>query len=117
MTQSLDFGLLAPAELLTYLVVSQLTEHHATGEWLRDEHQLEAARRWLRFNGGDVSWPRRLTLASRAQQVAEHVARISEMTFDAKTTAGMFVEGLRLDFRSPAVTEIYLICAALLQVS
>ncbi|MFL9911367.1 hypothetical protein [Paraburkholderia sp. RL17-337-BIB-A] len=100
---------------MTYLVVSQLKEHRAAGGWLRVEHLLAAARGWMRLNSGDVSWPQRLTLASRAQQLAEHVMRVSEMTCDAKTIASMFVDGLHLDFRSPAVTEIYFISAAQLQ--
>ncbi|REG45594.1 hypothetical protein B0G80_9219 [Paraburkholderia sp. BL6669N2] len=114
MTQPLDFGQLGSAELLTYLVVSQLKKHHATGRWLRVEHLLEARRCWTRSNSGDINWPQRLTLARRAQQLAEHVARVSEMTFDAKAVASMFVD-VYPDFRSPAVTKIYLICAARLQ--
>ncbi|TDY17030.1 hypothetical protein B0G81_8201 [Paraburkholderia sp. BL6665CI2N2] len=114
MTQPLDFGLLGFAELLTYLVVPQLQRHHATGRWLRVEHLLEAARCWTRSNSGDIIWPQ-LTFTRGAQQLAEHVARILEMTFDAKTVASMFVDGVHLNFRSPAVTEIYLICAAQLQ--
>ncbi|TFE36397.1 hypothetical protein E2553_42270 [Paraburkholderia dipogonis] len=114
MTQPLDFGLVGFAELSTYPAVPQLQEHHATGRWLRVEHLLKAARCWTRSNSDDTNRPQ-LALTRRAQQLAEHVARILEMTFDAKAIASMFVDGVHLNFRSPAVTEIYLICAAQLQ--
>ncbi|ANB73549.1 hypothetical protein AYM40_15200 [Paraburkholderia phytofirmans OLGA172] len=98
--------------MLTYLVVSQLTARHGTGEWLKVEDLVECAQIWLRFNDGEVNSLKRMALCRRAQDLATHAEQFSETTFDTKAVAGMFFDGLRLDFRSPAVVEIYTICLA-----
>ena len=112
MKQPLDFDLLAPAELLTYFVILQLTAHHMSGEWLKVEDLARSAQRWLRYNGGNITCLQRMKLALRAQHLAEEVERISGTTFNETTQASMFFDGLRLDFRSAALVEIYLICTA-----
>jgi hypothetical protein len=110
MEQPLAFDLLAPAELLTYFVVSQLTAHHMSGQWLKAEDLAVSAQRWLRFNGCDMTCLQRMKLALRARPLAEHVERISDTAFNEATKASMLFSGLGLDFGSPALVEIYLTC-------
>lgn len=112
MTRLLDFDLLARTELLTYLVASQLAMREKTGRWLKVEHVVESTHLWLRLNGREADWLQRVTLACRAQYLAENVPWGTQERYDAKTGAGMFFGGLRLDFRSPAVIEIFIACAA-----
>ncbi|MFP3564918.1 hypothetical protein [Paraburkholderia sp. SIMBA_030] len=112
MTRLLDFDLVARTELLTYLVASQLAMREKTGRWLKVEHLVERTHLWLRVNGRKADWLQRVTLACRAQYLAENVAWTSQRRYDAKTVAGAFFGGLRLDFRSPAVIEIFIACAA-----
>ncbi|RDK00785.1 hypothetical protein [Paraburkholderia lacunae] len=112
MTRLLDFDMRARTELLTYLVASQLAMRQKTSHWLKVEHLVESTHIWLRLNGREADWLQRVTLAYRAQHLAEHVARTSQRRYDEKTVAGMFFGGLRLDFRSPAVLEIFIACAA-----
>ncbi|SDG19231.1 hypothetical protein [Paraburkholderia phenazinium] len=102
----------AQAELLTYLVVSQLIKRYLTGKWLATEHVVESTHLWLHLNGGDFDLLQRVTLASRAQGVAELVMRTSSMSFDAKTLGDAFLDHLHLDYKAPAVVEIYRLCVA-----
>lgn len=114
MDQPLDFNLLAPAELLTYFVVVQLTAHHMSGEWLTAEDLVGSAQRWLRYNGFNATCLQRMKLALQARHLAEQVQQVSETTFDEATKASMFFDGPRLDFRSPALVQIYFICTTAL---
>jgi len=102
----------AQAELLTYLVVSQLIRRFLTGTWLTVEHVVESTHLWLHVNGGEFDVLQRVALASRSQDMAAHVTRISPITFDAKTLGGAFLDHLHLDYESPAVAEIYRACVA-----
>jgi hypothetical protein len=100
----------AQAELMTFLVVSQLVKRHLTGRWLKVEHVVESTHLWLHVNGGGIDWIQRVMLASRAQELAAHVTRVSTVRFDARTLAGAFVDYRRLDYKSPAVAEVYRTC-------
>jgi hypothetical protein len=110
MEQALAFDLLAPTELLTYFVVSQLTAHHMSGEWLKADDLAISAQSWLRVNGCNMTFLQRRRLAVRARHLAEHVERISDTAFNETTKASMLFSGLGLDFGSPALVEIYLVC-------
>lgn len=46
----------ARAELLTFLVVSQLFAFARTGEWLRTHHLIESSQNWLSSNGAVCDW-------------------------------------------------------------
>ncbi len=112
MTRLLDFDLLARTELLTYLVASQLATRQRTGRWLTAEHLVECTHLWLRLNGQQADWLQRVTLACRAEYLAEQLARTSKKKYDAKALAPMFISRLRLDLQSPGVVEIFITCAA-----
>jgi hypothetical protein len=105
-----DIG--AQAELLAYLVLSQLLMRHLTGRWLTAEHVVESTHLWLLSNGGGVDWLQRISLGSRAQDLAEDVAQIEGITFDAKTLGAAFLGYQHLNHRSPAVAAIYRACVA-----
>jgi hypothetical protein len=110
MEQPLSFDLLAPAELLTYFVVLQLTAHHMSGQWLKAEDLAISAQRWPRLNGCNMTCLQRMKLAVRARHLAEHVERISDTTINEATKSSMLFGGLGLDFQSPALVQIYLTC-------
>ncbi|ANB75634.1 glutamine amidotransferase-like uncharacterized protein [Paraburkholderia sp. GAS348] len=112
MIRLLEFDLLARTELLTYLVASQLAMRHKTGRWLTTEHVVESTHLWLQLNGYEADWLQRVSLACRAQYLAERGTWASQRRPDAKTVAGAFFSGVRLDFKSPAVIEIFIACAA-----
>ena len=112
MNRLLEFDLQARTELLAYLVASQLVMRQKTGQWLKAAHLVESTQLWLRLNGRQAGWLQRVTLACRAQQVAEHLERTSQQTGDARVLARMFFGGVRLDLRSRAVIEIFVACAS-----
>jgi len=106
-----DFDLYAQTELLAYLVASQLVMHQRTSQWLNLEPLVEYSHLWLRLNSRRADWLQRIGLACRAQRLAEQIEQTSRERYDAKTVARMLFDGLRLDLRSPVVTEIFVVCA------
>jgi hypothetical protein len=104
----------ALAEFLTYLVVSQLVKRHLSGGWLTVEHLVESTHLWMHVNGHFIGLVQRVSLASRAKDLAARVANVSAGTFDAKTLGNAFLDHLNLNYRSQAVAEIYSNCVALL---
>ena len=111
MTRLLDFDLRARAEVLTYLVASQLAQRQMSRRWLEVEDLVQSTHMWLRFNRMQASWLQRVTLAGRAQAVAEHIARTSKRRFGPDTVAGMFCDGVGLNFQSSAVVDLYIVCS------
>ena len=105
-----DIG--AQIELLTYLVLSQLLMRHVTGKWLTVQHVVESTHLWLAANGGSIDWLQRVSLASRAKDLAVHVAQIEGIAFDAKTLGAAFLGYQRLNHRSAAVAAVYSACVA-----
>ena len=61
MPQPLNLDLRARAELLTYLVASQLLAKSVSGRWLAIENVVETERIWLAANGGGVDWLERVS--------------------------------------------------------
>jgi hypothetical protein len=102
----------AQADLLVYLVLSQLLMRHLTGRWLTVQHVVESTHLWLLTNGGSVDWLQRISLGSRAQELAEEVAQIEGITFDVRTLEAAFSGYQHLNHRSPAVAAIYGACVA-----
>ncbi|SOE98716.1 hypothetical protein SAMN05446635_6693 [Burkholderia sp. OK233] len=107
-----DFDLYARTELLACLVASQLAMRQRTNQWLNIEQLVVYTHLWLRLNGRRADWLQRVGLACRAQRLAEQIEQGSREGRDAKTVAHMFFGCLRLDLRSPVVTEIFVVCAA-----
>jgi hypothetical protein len=99
------------ADLLTYLVVSQLVRHRLTGKWLTTKHSVESTHLWMAMNGR-LDLLARVSLASRAQALAEQLLQVSKVEFDAKTLVTAFVDSGRLNYRSPAVAEVRHACMA-----
>ncbi|AXE95221.1 hypothetical protein ACOCG7_01370 [Paraburkholderia sp. DD10] len=101
----------ARVDLLTYLVVSQLLRHRLIGKWLTTQHVVESTHLWMHVNG-ELNLLQRVALASRAQELAAHVIRVSKIRFDVKALADAFADYPRLDYKSPAVVEVYSACMA-----
>ena len=100
----------AQAELLTYLVVSQLLMRHRAGRWLTVELVVASTRLWLRSHGDRIDWLQRIDLASRARGLAENMTKIEGVTIDAKGLRQALLGCQRPDFRSPAAARIYSFC-------
>ncbi|SFU24826.1 hypothetical protein SAMN05192563_103022 [Paraburkholderia aspalathi] len=96
--------------LLTYLVVSQLMRYSLTDRWLTERQVVESTHLWMCVNGR-IDLLQRVTLASRAQDIAAHVLRVSKVQFDAETLTGAFVDFIHLDYQSPVVAESHHACA------
>jgi hypothetical protein len=97
------------ADLLTYLVVSQLVRHRITGKWLTAKHSVESTHLWMAVNGR-LDLLARVSLASCAQELAEQLLQVSKVEFDAKTLVAAFADSGRLNYRSPAVAEVRHAC-------
>lgn len=102
------------AELLTYLVTSQLIARHLTGKWLTVHDVVESTHLWMRTNGREFDVLHRVSLVSRAEGLAAHIARIGRNSFDAKTLRRAFLDHVNLNYQSPAVIEIYSNCVAMI---
>ncbi|CAG9254988.1 conserved hypothetical protein [Paraburkholderia caribensis] len=110
MNTPLNLDLRGRAELLTYLVVSQLLARTLTGEWLSSQHTVESTRLWLATNGGGADLMQRVRLSSYGHEIA---MRVAEMTPDCSSrdiVVSLLTENLRVDFRIPIVQEIYQTC-------
>lgn len=103
----------ARAELLCYLVASQLRARSITGEWLLTKHRNESALIWLGANGGNCGWNERAELCEMSTGIAARVHAIGLVT-DAELVT-LFTEGWRLDYRNPATRTLHDICAAQLR--
>jgi hypothetical protein len=111
MPRLLDSDLRARVELLTYLVASQLAQRQINGRWLEIEHLVQSTDMWLRLNGVYADWLQRVTLAGRSQALADYIARTSKRRFGARAVASMFSDGVWLNYRSPAVADIFDVCS------
>lgn len=110
MNNPLNLDLRARAELLAYLVSSHLLAKQLTGEWLAPEHVVESATLWLNTNGGGANVVQRVTLSSRALEVARRMQDAPFAGFPPQAITTLFCENLRLDFRSEAARTIYQHC-------
>ncbi|MBN3761612.1 hypothetical protein [Burkholderia sp. Ac-20365] len=98
------------AELLTYLVISQILQKSTTAEWLSDEQVVLAARRWHRVKGGRDDWLERIKISGRARAVAENLAAFVPLTLTCRGAVELFAVIPRLDFREPYVRTVYRYC-------
>lgn len=104
----------ARAELLCYLVVSQLTARALTGTWLSASNVIESLRIWLRANGASADWMDRLAVAGAAEEVAQSLT--INFPTDEHSLARLFcVDRWQLDHRSPTVQLVYRACAESLE--
>jgi hypothetical protein len=101
MTSPTNLHLRAQAELLTYLVASQLLAKSATDEWLAVEHQVDLSRLWLVTHGDRADWLQRVYISSWAQRVAARVDMSFPIEIDVQSALAMFSEQPRLEFGAP----------------
>lgn len=99
----------ARANLLCYLVVSQLVAHATTGEWLRTDHLVEAARIPLGSLPEECGWLERVELARTSVDLAPQFL-VFPCFQDKAVLAGLFTDGWALDYEMPVVRGIYDVC-------
>ena len=99
----------ARAELLCYVVVSQLIARVKTGEWMRTDHLVETMKLWSSANGAAPEWLDSVRLGNVSQDLAQSVWAI-ELLRDPAELAMLFTDGWRLDYRSPIVRGIHDVC-------
>ncbi|MFM0515335.1 hypothetical protein [Paraburkholderia sp. RL17-373-BIF-A] len=107
MSNSLDHE--ARAELLCYLVATQLAAHACTGEWLRTDHFVESLNLWLITSGAEADWLERMQFKPLSEMVARDLHKLPHFR-KVSTLAELFTDGLRLNYHSPIVLIIYEIC-------
>jgi hypothetical protein len=110
MLTPLNFARDTRAELLCYLVVSELVARAMTGEWLRTDHLVASMRVWLGGNRRECDWQDRLTIARLAADLAPEVLTSFQLTAKIDLAA-LFEEAWRLDYCSPVVRNIHEGCA------
>lgn len=109
MSNPFNLDLQARAELLTYLVASNLLALELTGEWLPATNLVESTSLWMSSNGAGAHVLERVRLADKAHRLAQDlVAQMGAM--EAGHVTGMFCDNLRLDFRSELVRKTYQEC-------
>jgi hypothetical protein len=110
MPQALNLELRAKAELLTYLVASQLLAKSVTGDWLTIENVVVFERIWLAAHGGGADWLERVSISSWSRTLAQRVDVKFPVMLGAESVETMFSENPRLDFRAPFVRAVYHMC-------
>ncbi|MFM0292226.1 hypothetical protein P0D68_03630 [Paraburkholderia sp. RL17-380-BIE-A] len=109
MSNPLNLDLQARAELMTYLVASNLLALELTGEWLPTTNLVESTKLWMSSNAAGAHVLERVRLAGKAHRLAQDlVAQMGAM--EAGHVTGMFCDNLRLDFRSALVRKTYQEC-------
>lgn len=96
-------------DLLCFLVMAQLIGHASTGDWLRTDHAVEATRMWMTSNSADCDWLERAKLAQMSVAIAPQFL-VFPIFKDAKEIVKLFVDGWRLDYRSPTVRGMLDVC-------
>ncbi|SIT43972.1 conserved hypothetical protein [Paraburkholderia piptadeniae] len=104
----LKLDLRARAELLAFLVESQLLARLVSGDWLTIGNVVELERIWLAANGGDADWFQRVSISSWSQTLAERVEVNLPVVLGVESAAGS--ENPRLDFRATFVRAVYDMC-------
>lgn len=109
MTEDRKFDSAERADLLCFLVLAQLIGHASTGDWLRTDHVVEAARMWTASNSADCDWLDRAKLARMSADLAPQFQTFPWFMDPARMVA-MFVDGWRLDYRSPIMRGMLDVC-------
>ena len=98
------------ADLLCFLVMAHLIGHATAGEWLRTDHSVEAARMWVASASSECDWLERAeTGKDRGHTIAPQFPCVPVLK-DAKEMVKLFVDGWRLDYRSPTVRGMLDVC-------
>ena len=107
MSQSLNLDLRARAELLAFLVESQLLTRFVSGDWLTVGDVVELERIWLAANGHDAEWFERVSISSWSKTLAERVELNLPVMLGIESAA---VSEPRPDFRAKFVRAVYEMC-------
>ncbi|MGF6725211.1 hypothetical protein P3T43_004582 [Paraburkholderia sp. GAS41] len=99
----------ARTRLLCYLVVAQLVGRATTGQWLRTDHLVEAARIGLGSAPEACGWQERIELARASVDLAPQFLAFSCFR-DKAMLATLFTDGWALDYELPVVRGICDIC-------
>ncbi|WGS54984.1 hypothetical protein LFL96_36500 (plasmid) [Paraburkholderia sp. D15] len=99
----------ARAELLCYLVVTQLVARARVGEWLRTDHLVESTRIWLTDKKRHSDWNERVDLAQQSGDVAKLIVTLPSLQ-NERVLARLFLDGWRLNYGSPVVQGILDVC-------
>jgi hypothetical protein len=110
MNNPLNMDLSARAELLTYLVASNLLARELTGQWLSVKHLVESTRIWLEGNSAGTDIFERIRLVSKAHDLTRKFESGKDTPLNTAPIKDMLVDGMKLDFRSPLVKEAYGLC-------
>jgi hypothetical protein len=109
MRHLVNLDLRAYAELLSYLVMSQLHSRSTSGEWLTLPNLVATERIWLEANGGISTSITIISIASWSQSVAETLSAEDPIAMGTDTIA-MFSGDPRLDFGIRLVRTVYNRC-------
>jgi hypothetical protein len=108
MNQAFIWDLRDKAELLTFLVTSQLVEKKRVGTWLEADAVVALERDWLDSRNKEVPLLERVSIASwsapLASRLEDILPAVSKSTCRALTARG----SRGLDFRIPLVRSVYL---------
>lgn len=103
----------ARAELLTFLVVSQLFAFARTGKWLRTGHLIESSQMWLGSNGAVCDWLERAQLVEACRVVAIKALDLPFPAVEADLVQLFNLNGgWLLDYRKPVVQHIHALSVA-----
>ncbi|MBC8739460.1 hypothetical protein F6X40_22245 [Paraburkholderia sp. UCT31] len=99
----------ARAELLCYLVASQIIWRRYTDKWMPSDHLIDSARIWLDANGGACDWLERAELGEASLTLASmfHSERVMPTQIDL---ARLFTDGGRLDYRNSSTRILHTLC-------
>jgi len=95
------------AELLTFLVISNLATRFATGGWMSAESTVESSTYWVRTMQRDEDVVARVMLTSRAVCIAKAIEAETGCTLNGSALASIFDSNLRLDFASATTRDIF----------
>ncbi|TCF97576.1 hypothetical protein BZM26_30710 [Paraburkholderia strydomiana] len=110
MSNPLNLDLRACAELLAYLVASDLLARQMTGEWLSVDHPVKSTMLWVNTNGRGADVMERVMLFARAHDIARGFENTLGSAVAPGSVTALFCENLRLDFGSPVARDIYQQC-------
>jgi hypothetical protein len=99
----------ARTRLLCYLVVAQLVSRASTGQWLRTDHLVEAARIGAGSFPEECGWLERIELARASVDLAPQFLAFPCFQ-DKAVLADLFTDGWALDYELPVVRGIYDVC-------
>lgn len=102
------------AELLTFLVISQLATMHAMGQWMSVENVVESTLYWRGRERPDFDVVQRAMLGSRALPLAKAIDAEHSIVMNGSMLATVFDSDLRLNFACVTTRKIYERCELLL---